>query len=81
VGRCINHPDRETGYKCMKHSHFQCEECLECRDPELYCKHRSACAIWFMSRGSENLGDEENPKEPGDAVDSGDGYRFAGQDG
>ncbi len=81
MGRCINHPDRETGYKCMKHDYFQCEKCLECRDPELYCKNRSACAIWFMSRGSENLGDEENTKEPGDAVGSEDDYRSAGQDG
>ncbi len=68
MGKCINHPDRETGYKCMKHNHFQCGECLQCRDPELYCKHRSACAIWFLSRGSENLGDKESPGESDDAV-------------
>lgn len=79
MGSCINHPDRETGYKCMKHNHFQCEECLECRDPELYCKHRSACAIWFLSRGSETLGDEENLKESGDAAGYQDDLRSGRQ--
>ena len=50
MGTCINHPDRETPYICMKHQIYLCEECLECRDPKIYCKHRSACPIWFMSK-------------------------------
>jgi hypothetical protein len=45
--RCINHPDRETSILCMKHDLAMCEECATCRDPELYCKHRTACPIWF----------------------------------
>jgi hypothetical protein len=50
MGTCINHPDRETPYICMKHQIYLCEACLECRDPKIYCKHRSACPIWFMSK-------------------------------
>ncbi len=50
MGKCINHPDRETPYICMKHQIYLCEACLECRDPKIYCKHRSACPIWFMSK-------------------------------
>ncbi|OQX24690.1 MAG: hypothetical protein BWK80_19465 [Desulfobacteraceae bacterium IS3] len=48
MGKCINHPDRETSFICMKHEIYMCEECLKCRDPEIYCKFRSACPIWFV---------------------------------
>lgn len=47
---CIHHPDRETRYQCQKHQIFLCEECLQCRDPELYCKFRQSCPIWFMHK-------------------------------
>jgi uncharacterized 2Fe-2S/4Fe-4S cluster protein (DUF4445 family) len=59
MGKCINHPDRETPYLCMKHQIYLCEECLECKDPKIYCKHRSACPIWFMSKRQENWDAEE----------------------
>ena len=49
MGYCIHHPDIETHYKCMKHNMYLCEECLECRDPDLYCKFRSSCPIYFMT--------------------------------
>ncbi len=48
MGRCKNHPDRETNYLCMKHNVYLCEECLTCQDPHLYCKFRSSCPIWFI---------------------------------
>jgi hypothetical protein len=48
MGKCINHPERETSYVCMKHQIYLCESCLTCRDPELYCKHRQSCPIWFI---------------------------------
>jgi len=48
MGKCINHPEKETDYLCMKHHIFLCEDCLECRDPETYCKFRTACPIYFM---------------------------------
>jgi dTDP-4-dehydrorhamnose 3,5-epimerase-like enzyme len=47
MGKCVNHPDTETSYMCSKHGTYQCEECLECRDPDIYCKFRSACPIWY----------------------------------
>ena len=50
MGKCINHPDRETGYICMKHNIYLCEECLECRDPDIYCKFRSSCPIYFITK-------------------------------
>ena len=50
MGRCTNHPEIQTQYHCMKHDIYLCEDCLECRDPELYCKFRSACPIHFMSK-------------------------------
>jgi uncharacterized 2Fe-2S/4Fe-4S cluster protein (DUF4445 family) len=34
----------------MKHEIYMCEECLQCRDPEIYCKFRSACPIWFIHK-------------------------------
>ena len=54
---CIHHTDRETRYHCGKHNIYLCEECLTCRDPELFCKFRSACPIWFMSRKQKHLAD------------------------
>ena len=57
MGRCINHPDRETSYICLKHGIYLCDECLECRDPDIYCKFRSSCAIHFVSK--KNFDDTE----------------------
>jgi len=50
MATCINHPDRETNYICLKQNIYLCEECLGCSDPELYCKFRPSCIIWFMTR-------------------------------
>lgn len=47
MGTCTNHPDRETSYMCSKHGVYLCEECMTCRDPDIYCKFRSACPIWY----------------------------------
>ena len=49
MNRCINHPDRETNYICMKYNIYLCEECLECRDPDIYCKFRPSCPIHFIT--------------------------------
>ncbi len=59
MGKCINHQDRETPYICMKHQMYLCEECLECRDPDLYCKFRPSCPIWFMSKRKDAWGAED----------------------
>lgn len=50
MGHCIYHPDRETSYICMKHNIYLCEECLECKDPDLFCKFRPSCPIHFISK-------------------------------
>lgn len=50
MGKCAVHPERETRYQCLKHELYLCEECLRCRDPDIYCKHRSACAIRFIEK-------------------------------
>ncbi|MBU8849283.1 MAG: DUF4445 domain-containing protein, partial [Desulfobacterales bacterium] len=60
MGKCINHPDRETSYICMKHNIYLCEECLECRDPDIYCKFRPSCPIHFITK----KGFEPAEKEP-----------------
>ncbi len=63
MGRCVNHPERETNYKCMKHDVYLCDECLECREPELYCKYREECPIWFLSKGSKKLDEQTSAPE------------------
>ncbi len=50
MAKCINHPEVETSYVCLKYNIGLCEKCLECRDPDLYCKFRSSCAIHFLSK-------------------------------
>jgi hypothetical protein len=50
MGKCARHPERETRFQCLKHGTWMCEECLGCRDPELYCKNRSACPIWYIEK-------------------------------
>jgi len=63
MGYCINHPDRQTQYLCMKDNIYFCEECLTCRNPEIYCKFRQSCPIWFMvKKGFKSWGsDDEKP--------------------
>ena len=65
MGSCIHHPDRETGYYCMKHQEYRCEECLRCKDPALYCKFRTSCPIWFMQKAGDSLdeAETETPEE------------------
>ena len=64
MGKCMNHPDRETGYICMKHNVYLCEECLECRDPDIYCKFRPSCPIYFITKkGFESPKEEPAQKE------------------
>jgi hypothetical protein len=50
MGCCIHHPARETSYVCLKHNVYLCEECLKCKDPEIYCKYRTACPIQFLEK-------------------------------
>lgn len=36
-----------------------CDECLECRDPDIYCKFRASCPVWFMTKKIKGLDEEE----------------------
>jgi hypothetical protein len=60
---CTNHPDRETAYACLKHDVYLCEECLKCRDPDIYCKYRPSCAIHFLTRRKGNLDGDRPPED------------------
>ena len=61
MGKCTNHPDRETSYICMKQNVYLCEECLVCRDPDIYCKYRASCAINFIA--TKGFSDSEDVRE------------------
>ena len=69
MGTCTNHPDRETNYMCSKHGIYLCEDCLECRDPDIYCKFRSACPIWYEYKEKKR---EARRKAELEAVDTSD---------
>ncbi len=48
----------------MKHAVYLCEDCLRCRDPELFCKFRSACPIYFMDKkGGKDWAEPVRDKE------------------
>lgn len=34
----------------MKYEYSLCEACISCKDPDFYCKYRSACAIHFLEK-------------------------------
>ncbi len=62
MGKCVNHPDRETSFLCMKHNIYMCEECLKCRAPDIHCKFRSSCPIWFLEkRGGKDIDELPSP--------------------
>ena len=36
MDKCVNHPETETPFECLKYNVCLCVECLSCRDPEIY---------------------------------------------
>ena len=60
MGFCINHTETKTRYRCMKHNIYLCKACLTCRDPDIYCKFRSSCPIYFIS----NKGFDKTEQQP-----------------
>jgi hypothetical protein len=61
VGRthCRFHPERDAFIWCEKFEYGYCLRCLEqsrCTDPELYCKFRDRCRIWYASREERRHG-------------------------
>ncbi|MBW2369252.1 MAG: hypothetical protein JRH15_15375 [Deltaproteobacteria bacterium] len=63
MGKCSCHPDIETNFICLKHNVYLCEGCLTCRDPEIYCKHRSSCPIWFIDKHQKGWDSEKAEEE------------------
>ena len=65
MGKCSNHPNRETSYVCSKYTTYMCEDCFKCSDPEIYCKFRTSCPISFVDKRKAG-GDED--QQPGDVT-------------
>ncbi len=65
MGRCRNHPDRETNFMCMKNNVYLCEECAKCMSPDIHCKFRTSCPIWFVSHSVEKWGSAAAEKGEG----------------
>lgn len=63
MGKCRNHPNKETSYVCSKYTTYMCEECFKCSDPEIYCKFRSSCPIWFVDKRNAGLDEDEQPED------------------
>jgi hypothetical protein len=40
-----------------------CEACFKCSDPEIYCKYRSSCPIWFVDKREAGLEHDEHPED------------------
>ncbi len=54
MGRsCYRHPDREATYFCEKDNIAMCAECACCRNPNIYCKFRTACVIDMLTKEGE----------------------------
>jgi len=63
MGKCSCHPEVETSYLCMKDNVYLCAECLKCRNPNIHCKFRSSCPIWYMQKKGAEWGDEKKVGE------------------
>jgi uncharacterized 2Fe-2S/4Fe-4S cluster protein (DUF4445 family) len=63
MGKCVNHPDRETSFMCMKNNICLCDECIKCRNREIHCKFRSSCPIWFLDKLVDKDIDEASAAE------------------
>lgn len=57
--KCTCDPEKETRFQCLKYNIWLCDECLSCRDPGLYCKHRTSCPIWFIEKRRNRLQKED----------------------
>jgi hypothetical protein len=48
--RCRFHPEQEALIWCEKYEYGYCRSCAEqsaCTDPDLYCKFRTQCLLWY----------------------------------
>jgi len=49
-------------FRCEKFDVNMCERCMECRSPELHCKHRQQCLIWEFTQEDLDGDKDENVK-------------------
>lgn len=61
--RCPKHPELETRFRCEKFDVYMCEKCMECRSPDLHCKHRQACIIWELTREDLDSDRKDNKRK------------------
>ena len=77
MGKCLCNPEIETSMVCMKDNVYLCEECLSCRNPEIYCKFRTSCPIWFTQKHGEGWSDTEASGRETDAGAPADGDAYS----
>jgi len=68
MGKCLCNPEIETSMVCMKDQVYLCEDCLSCRNPEIYCKYRTACPIWFNQKHGGDGGAAQAADKEAEAV-------------
>lgn len=61
---CTNHPDKAGNYYCAKYNRYLCDECLRCQDPNIFCRHRTACIIWELTKYSDLYKEPEQKETP-----------------
>jgi hypothetical protein len=57
---CPNDAGSGARFDCQKHRIQMAAAGARCKDPELYCKFRSACLIHFLERERNRQGKKEN---------------------
>jgi uncharacterized 2Fe-2S/4Fe-4S cluster protein (DUF4445 family) len=65
--KCVNHLEAEARLMCMKDGVYLCGLCLSCRNPEIFCKFRTSCPVWFLKKASEKWESAEEPPKEGAA--------------
>jgi len=79
MGKCLCHPEKESNYVCLKDNVYLCDECLKCRNPDIYCKFRESCPIWFMDK--KGFKDEGIPTDQYEIVFEPDGKKVVVPEG
>jgi len=62
MGKCSNHPNRETSYVCSKYTTYMCEDCFKCSDPEIYCKFARLVPSGLWTNGGPARMEMNNPR-------------------
>ena len=60
------HTTEENQMMCMKYKKYMAQSEMACRDPQVHCKFRPACPIWFITR----KGGKDIDRDVGTKVDA-----------